>query len=84
MEKYSEIIQSAQLIYIDAQHDGLVEQKLWQLLQQIPFSQTVYFLFDDIHLPAMRKFWGNLPIPKLDLTYFGNPTGTGIAELSVG
>ena len=38
------------------------------------------FLFDDIKMHTMLKFWRDLPLPKLDITSFGHWSGTGLAE----
>lgn len=79
-EKYHTILQEADLIFIDATHDGDVEKKILGNLEKITFSKKVYLLFDDIRFWSMLAFWRNISYPKLDLTSFGHWSGTGLVE----
>jgi predicted O-methyltransferase YrrM len=81
MEKYAPLIQEADLIFIDATHDGELEKKLLNQLQQIGFKKKVYILFDDIRVWTMLKMWREISLPKIDLTSFGHWSGTGLVEL---
>lgn len=75
-------LRHAELIFIDASHDGLLEKKLLDLLATLPFDRPPFLLFDDIRLWSMLKMWREIPYPKLDLTSFGHWSGTGLVNLS--
>jgi predicted O-methyltransferase YrrM len=81
LEKHRSILEKASLIFIDAKHDGLVEEKLLKNLEKLSFSSPVYILFDDIRVWTMLKMWREISLPKLDLTSFGHCSGTGIVEI---
>lgn len=81
LQKYSEWIQRASLIFIDATHDGHLEAKILENLKKIPFHNPVFILFDDIRVWTMLKMWREIDLPKIDLTSFGHWSGTGLVEL---
>jgi predicted O-methyltransferase YrrM len=81
MEKYASFLEEAELIFIDATHDGALEAKLLKNLDQINFRHKVYVLFDDIKVWTMLKMWREVSFPKIDLTSFGHWSGTGLVEL---
>lgn len=80
MEKHLETISQADLIFIDATHDGALEERLIQNFEKAALKRT-YLLFDDIRVWTMLRMWRDLRIPKLDLTSFGHWSGTGLARL---
>lgn len=80
MQKYASLLQDAELIFIDASHDGDLEEKILANLKKIPFSRKVFILFDDIRVWTMLKMWREIPYPKVDLTSFGHWSGTGLVE----
>jgi hypothetical protein len=81
IEMHRSLLQEANLIFIDAVHDGRFERKLLENLQQIAFQKKVYLLFDDIRVWNMLKMWRDIRFPKIDLTSFGHWSGTGLVEL---
>ncbi|MBI5272381.1 MAG: methyltransferase [Chlamydiia bacterium] len=81
VEKHAAMLAEADLIFVDATHDGCLEKKLLENLQNLPFGKTVYWIFDDIRVWTMLKMWREVQLPKLDLTSFGHWSGTGIVEL---
>lgn len=81
-EPYRELLSQADLIFIDATHDGKLEKKLLDLIQSVKFDKTVYLLFDDIRVWTMLKMWREISLPKIDLTSFGHWSGTGVVQLS--
>lgn len=80
MQKYTSLIQEAELIFIDATHDGKLEEQILANLKKIPFRNKVYVLLDDIRVWTMLKTWREISLPKVDLTSFGHWSGTGLVE----
>ena len=78
--KHLKLFEAAQLIYIDAAKDGVMEQRLLDLLGTVPFRAAPLLVFDDIRLWPMLRIWRAITHPKLDLTSFGHWTGTGLVE----
>ena len=66
----------ASLILLDTFHDGGFEREFVRCLQSVGFRGTL--LLDDTHLnEAMESFWGEIRLPKADLTRVGHWSGTG-------
>lgn len=72
-------ISTADLIFYDTSHDGVVEREFVAELKAHDFGGIV--VFDDIHLnDAMKKFWSELTCAsKEDWTDIGHWSGTGVA-----
>jgi predicted O-methyltransferase YrrM len=82
IHKHRDLLQCADLIFIDATHDGVLEKKLLENFQQILFQTKPYLIFDDIRVWTMLKMWREIELPKIDLTSFGHWSGTGLVEWS--
>lgn len=80
LNHYKEHLQCADLIFIDATHDGLLEKQLLENFKQVLFQTNPYILFDDIRVWTMLKMWREIEMPKIDLTSFGHWSGTGLVE----
>ena len=80
MQKYASLVQKAELIFIDAAHDGKLEEQILANLKKVPFRKKAYILLDDIRVWTMLKTWREIPFPKVDLTSFGHWSGTGLVE----
>ena len=81
-QKYTDLFQHADLVFIDVTHDGVLEKILLEKFAALNFTTKPYFIFDDIRLWYMLKMWREINHPKLDLTSFGHWSGTGIVELN--
>ncbi len=80
MQRHHALFSRAELIFLDAPKDGVMEPKLLANLQQVPFTKPPLLILDDIRVWTMLKVWRGIPYPKLDLTSFGSWTGTGLVE----
>ena len=78
--KHRKLFEAAQLIYVDAAKDGVMEARLLDLLRTASFRAAPLLVFDDIRLWPMLRIWRTIAHPKLDLTSFGHWTGTGLVE----
>jgi predicted O-methyltransferase YrrM len=81
MHTYAPLIESAGLIFIDATHDGTLEEKIMANLQTLTFQQETFVMLDDIRVWNMLKMWREISLPKIDLTSFGHWSGTGLVSL---
>lgn len=75
-----ELLKEADMIFVDAAKDGVMEQLFCDLFDSIPFNKNPIIVFDDIKVINMLKIWRNIKHPKLDLTSFGHWSGTGLVE----
>lgn len=76
-EKHINLIVQSKIILLDTNHDGRFEQKLFNHLEEINFQGIL--ILDDILLnEQMKNFWQNIKKDKLDITYIGHITGTGV------
>ncbi len=82
-KKHASLLQSADLIFIDAAKDGFMEKILFENLSEIGLKKNALIVFDDIRLWNMLAFWREISLPKLDLTSFGHWTGTGLVDWNV-
>lgn len=82
--KHLELFEAAELIDVDAAKDGVMEQRLLDLLGTVSQRASPLLVFDDIRLWPMPRIWRAIAHPKLDLTSFGHWTGTGLVEWRCG
>ncbi len=78
--KHRQLLEKADLIFIDAAKDGVMEEKFLANFKAVAFRSNPLFVFDDIKLWNMLKIWRNIALPKLDLTSLGHWSGTGLVE----
>ena len=73
-------LRSADLFFIDAAKDGVMEHHFIKNLKAIGLKPNAVVLFDDIRLWNMLDIWRSIDFPKLDLTSFGHWSGTGVVQ----
>jgi predicted O-methyltransferase YrrM len=79
-QRYADLLRTADIIFIDAKHDGIQEQQFLDNFESIPFAQPPLLVFDDIRQWDMLGFWRSIRKPKLDITSFGSWSGTGLVD----
>ena len=77
MERYREIFQSADFIFVDAAKDGVMEQRFLDNFRKLGLPKGPLMMFDDIREWKMLRIWNDITEPKLDITSFGHWTGSG-------
>jgi len=80
IEKHRHYLENASLIFIDATHDGKLEEALFEHFERITFKTNPLIVLDDIRVWSMLKMWREIQRPKLDLTSFGHWSGTGLVQ----
>jgi len=80
--QYTQIdtIEQADIIFVDAAKDFIVEKKLCSLFDKVRFKNPPIIIFDDIKMISMIELWRRIHYPKIDVTSFGHWSGTGIVE----
>lgn len=76
----AEVFREADMIYLDAAKDGVLEEKLLENFAAIGLRPGTLLVFDDIRVWNMLGIWRAIVHPKLDLTSFGHWTGTGLVD----
>ncbi|HZV01860.1 MAG TPA: class I SAM-dependent methyltransferase [Planctomycetota bacterium] len=76
--KSRDLVERAELIFVDAAKDGAQEQRFLDHFETCRFAKPPLIVFDDIRLWNMLRIWRLVKRPKLDLTSFGHWSGTGI------
>lgn len=78
-EETDEIINSAQIIFLDAIHDGTMEKKFSDRLEKLNYKGFLICddVFSTIH-PKCTEWYSTLEIEKYDLTDVGHSHGTGL------
>ncbi len=79
-EQHRQLLEKADLIFIDAAKDGIQERKFIENFETIAYVGDPIVVFDDVRLWNMLAIWRELQWSKLDLTSFGHWCGTGICE----
>lgn len=77
---YAPLLKNADMIFIDAGKDGKMEYRLLENFERIGLKDGVLLVFDDIKVWNMLRFWRMIRYPKLDLTSFGQWSGTGLVH----
>ena len=80
VEKHQSLLRSADLFFIDAAKDGVMERHFIRNLKAIGLKPNAVVIFDDIRLWNMLDIWRSVDFPKLDLTSFGHWSGTGVVQ----
>lgn len=75
-----DILKKADIIFVDANKDFIMERKFCALFDSISFNNPPIIIFDDIKMVSMIELWRRIPYPKIDVTSFGHWSGTGIVE----
>ncbi|BAV33909.1 methyltransferase [Sulfuricaulis limicola] len=80
VEKHRSLLRSADIFFIDAAKDGVMEHRFIKNLKAIGLKANTVVIFDDIRLWNMLDVWRTIDFPKLDLTSFGHWSGTGVVQ----
>tara|TARA_A100000164_G_scaffold373519_1_gene404860 strand:- start:863 stop:1621 length:759 start_codon:yes stop_codon:yes gene_type:complete len=83
-DKNLNILNEADLIFMDAPKDNIFEYKMAKQFQKLKNKNKKFLILDDILFVNMIDFWRNIKSPKIDATSFGHFTGTGIVDISNG
>ena len=74
-----ELIKSP-FIFLDAEHDGIFENKLYNYLKEIKWKGLL-LLDDTLYCnPIMTEFWNNITEEKYDITDKGHWSGSGLVN----
>ena len=79
-EGHREILEAADLIFVDAAKDGRTEKVLLDRFETLQFRTPPIVVFDDVRLWNMLGIWRSVSRPKLDATSFGHWSGTGLID----
>jgi len=72
-------LQSADIIFLDVNHDGLYEREIFNHLKSIGWKGIL--ILDDIYLnDEMIRFWKEIEYKKYDITHLGHWSGTGLVK----
>ena len=77
-----DVLQKADLIFVDGSKDGISENVFIKLFDRISFENNPIVFFDDIKFEIMIKIWREIKHPKLDITSFGHWSGSGLVDWS--
>jgi predicted O-methyltransferase YrrM len=81
-QQHRELLQEADLLFVDAAKDGFQERRFLDLFESVSFKRAPVAVLDDIRLWTMLEIWRDVSRPKLDLTSFGHWSGTGLIDYS--
>jgi len=83
-EKHREILNQAEIIFMDAPKDGVFEYRFIELLSTLQPKKNKLLILDDIRFINMIDLWVSIESPKLDVSSFGHWSGTGLVDISEG
>ena len=83
-DKHRALFERAELIFLDAAKDGVMEQTFLNHFRTVRFASPPLIVLDDIRVWNMLGIWRRLDRPKLDVTSFGHWTGTGLVDWTPG
>lgn len=69
----------ADLIFVDADHSSKLERLLVQRLEGL-VKPTAIFVWDDVRVSSMVRFWQDLKMSKIDAGGFAHFSGTGVSK----
>tara|TARA_Y100000589_G_scaffold275175_1_gene269189 strand:+ start:110 stop:922 length:813 start_codon:yes stop_codon:yes gene_type:complete len=83
-ERNLDILNDADLIFMDAPKDNVFEYKMVKQLKKLNKKNKKLLILDDILFVNMIDFWRKIKSPKVDASSFGHWSGTGIVDISNG
>lgn len=81
-ELHADLIGTADLIFVDAAKDGVLERLILENFAAVGLKDGVIVVFDDIRVWNMLDIWRRIERPKLDVTSLGHYSGTGLIDWS--
>jgi predicted O-methyltransferase YrrM len=82
--EHIDLLNRAEIIFMDAPKNGRFEYKFLSLLQQLEPKTKKLLIIDDIRFVNMIDLWISIESPKLDITSFGHWSGMGLVDISGG
>jgi len=83
-DKHYQLLNNADIIFIDAPKDGKFEYKLLENMTNLKNKENKILILDDIKFMNMINLWNSIKSPKMDVASVGNWTGTGLVDISKG
>ena len=83
-DKHYQLLNNADIIFIDAPKDGKFEYKLLENMTNLKNKENKILILDDIKFMNMINLWNSINSPKMDIASVGNWTGTGLVDISNG
>ena len=80
--KNFELLNNADLIFIDGPKNDVFEYQFLDLLKKLEPRRNRILIIDDIKFLNMIDLWKSIKSPKLDASSFGHWSGTGIVDIS--
>ncbi len=77
-EKYLDIFLNCDLIFLDGPKNKKFESQIFYYFIKVKPKKPVFILVDDIHLSTMVDLWNDLPFHKIDLSFIGHWSGSGL------
>ena len=78
--RYADLLRQADLLFVDADKDGVAEQRFIDNFRMVGLREGTIVVFDDIRVWNMLRIWRRISAPKLDVTSCGHWSGTGLVE----
>ena len=80
--KNLDLLNEAEIIFIDGPKDGVFEYQLLALLKRLKPKENKLLILDDIRFVNMVDLWISIQSPKLDASSLGHWSGTGMVDIS--
>ena len=80
-EKFRNLFEEADFIFMDAAKDGHMEKIFLSYFDTVHFKNKPVLMIDDIYNWNMLSIWRSITKPKMDISSFGHFTGTGLVQL---
>lgn len=81
-DRHLDLLNEAQIIFVDAPKDGQFEYQFLPLLKKLKPKENRLLILDDIRFVNMADLWISIQSPKLDISSFGHWSGTGLIDIS--
>ena len=81
-DKNLDLLNEAEIIFVDGPKDGHFEYQFLSLLKKLKPKENKLLVLDDIRFVNMTDLWISIQSPRLDVSSLGHWSGTGLIDIS--
>lgn len=78
LKQFLDDLKDADILFLDGPKDYVFEKYIFNELQNYEIEKEIIIIVDDIKLSPMVEIWNSLNFEKVDISFLGHWSGTGL------